>query len=307
MQTLFPDLRPPPDPPAEMRAEGPFAGVALEQSVDRELDYGIPPRLLPTLRVGQRVRVPLGRNNRPTHGYVVSIHDTSAYPKIKRLFDIDDERVLVPPKLMELGRWMSRYYCCPLGTVLESIIPSAVKKRIGVGYQQMVRLAQDRELAQTMLEKTKAPGARRRRPPAATRTRRRDRTQRLAGEAGTTPATVRKLIRLGLITVTPEVDLPRPPIDPEPDRLPEPDHPLNEHQQKVFDELLPRMTGGGFSVNLLLGVTGSGKTEVYLRCIREVVQRQAARSCSCRRSRSRRRRSGGSRPASRAWRSCTAG
>jgi primosomal protein N' (replication factor Y) len=46
---------------------------------------------------------------------------------------------------------------------------------------------------------------------------------------------------------------------------------LNEEQAKVFDELRPRVAAGGFSVNLLFGVTGSGKTEIYLRCIGEVV------------------------------------
>ncbi len=47
---------------------------------------------------------------------------------------------------------------------------------------------------------------------------------------------------------------------------------LNEGQQKVFDELKPRVEGGRFSVNLLHGVTGSGKTEIYLQCIRKVVE-----------------------------------
>ncbi len=45
---------------------------------------------------------------------------------------------------------------------------------------------------------------------------------------------------------------------------------LNEDQQKAFDDILPRLPGG-FSVNLIHGVTGSGKTELYLRCIQEVV------------------------------------
>src|SRR5687767_1437790 len=136
---------------------GPFAGVALEQSIDRVLDYSIPPRLQPSLRAGQRVRVPLGRNNRPTFGYVISVHEKTAYPKIKPLLEITDERVLVPPTLMDLARWMSRYYCTPLGAVLEAVIPSAVKKKVGVGYLQMVRLVPGREQAQAILEKTKAP------------------------------------------------------------------------------------------------------------------------------------------------------
>src|SRR5205085_208768 len=105
---------------------------------------------------GQRVRVPLGRNNRPAHGFVVYLRDTSTYPKIKDLLGIDDERVLLNKKLMELARWMGRYYCTPLGVVIENIIPSAVKKKVGLGYSQIVTLAKTRAVIQEMLEKTKA-------------------------------------------------------------------------------------------------------------------------------------------------------
>src|SRR5689334_19867358 len=115
------------------RSVGPFAGVALEQSIDRTLDYSIPAHLVASLQVGQRVRVPLGKRNRPVPGYVVSIHDTTDYPRIKALVEIEDARVLIPPKLMELARWMSRYYVTPLGAVLETVIPSAVKKKVGLG------------------------------------------------------------------------------------------------------------------------------------------------------------------------------
>ena len=58
-------------------AQGPFAGVALDQSIDRVLDYSIPKSLQTMLHVGQRVVVPLGRKNKPTRGYVVSIHPTT--------------------------------------------------------------------------------------------------------------------------------------------------------------------------------------------------------------------------------------
>jgi primosomal protein N' (replication factor Y) len=81
---------------------------------------------------------------------------------------------------------------------------------------------------------------------------------------------VRKLTRLGLITIRPQADLPRLTSGVADSAGEEPDIPLNDEQQKVFDELRPRLPGG-FSVNLLFGVTGSGKTEVYLQCIREIV------------------------------------
>src|SRR6185369_10868494 len=144
VETLFGQAEPPAPAPSKDAPQGPFAAVALEQSIDRLLDYSIPPSLRASLRVGQRVKVPLGKKNRTTRGYVVSIHPTSDYPKIKKLSAIDDERVLVPPKLMELARWMSRYYVCPLGTVIDSIVPSAVKKKIGLAYNRMVRLAKAR-------------------------------------------------------------------------------------------------------------------------------------------------------------------
>src|SRR5665213_1488597 len=143
--------------PAEPPIPGPFAAVAIEQSIDRTLDYAIPAKLVSALRVGQRVRVPLGKNNHPTHGYVISIHPTTTYPRIKRLTNIDDERVLIGPRLMELSRWMSRYYCAPLGTVLESALPSAVRNKTGIGYNQIVRLTAGREWVQEILEKTRAP------------------------------------------------------------------------------------------------------------------------------------------------------
>ena len=255
------------------RPEGPFAGVALEQSIDRMLDYAIPPKLADAIQVGQRVKVPLGKRNRPASGYVISIHPTTSYPRIKTLIDIEDARVLVPPPLMELSRWMSRYYCAPLGAVLESVLPAAVRKRIGVGYQQIVRPIPDREQLQALFEQMKTPKRRailgrllQLEPGEGIE------LVRLAGEAGVTTPTVRKLTRLGIIRITPEIDLPRLTSGSGSAAGGEEDIQLNEDQQKVFDELSPRMTAGGFSVNLLLGVTGSGKTEVYLQCIRRVIE-----------------------------------
>jgi primosomal protein N' (replication factor Y) len=280
MHTLFPEahpLRPAgagPGPRADAPS-GPFAVVALEQGIARVLDYALPPRLVPLVQVGQRVRVPLGKRNRPAHGYVVSVKETTQHPSVKKLFEIEDERVLINPALMELARWMSRYYCAPLGTVLETVIPAAVKKKVGVGYAQMVRPLPGRDALHALFEKTRAP---KRRAILARLLLIEEgasvELNRLAGEAGATVPTVRKLVRLGLIAITPQVDLPSLAADVVAPGGGEAELALNEDQQKVFDELRPRVAAGGFSVNLLMGVTGSGKTEVYLRCIREAVERR---------------------------------
>jgi primosomal protein N' (replication factor Y) len=267
VETLFAEV-------AQVQPEphrGLFAGVAMEQSIDHVLDYAVPKRLAATIQVGQRVRVPLGRKNRPARGVVVRLCDTSDYPKIKDLFAIDDERVLLGETLIELARWMSRYYCTPLGTVIDNIIPSAVKKKVGLGYSQVVRLAKPREEIQATLEKTKA---KKRRAILARMLQLEEGGEieliKLASEAGATVATVRKLVGLGLISIRAQVDLPRLTANVVESAGDTPDIQLNEDQQKIFDDLSSRLAGG-FSVQLLHGVTGSGKTEIYLQAIRQIV------------------------------------
>jgi primosomal protein N' (replication factor Y) (superfamily II helicase) len=207
METLFGQSSPPPAPARE-RHPGPFAAIAIEQSVDRTLDYAIPARWASTLKPGMRVRVPLGRNNKPAYGYVVAVKPAAEVSKVKELLAVADERVLVPPTLMELSRWISRYYIAPLGIVLESVIPSAVKKRVGVGYSQIVRLLAPREQVQALLEKTKAP---KRRAILARllllEPEHSIELTRLAGDASATPPTVRKLAGMGLISITAEPDM----------------------------------------------------------------------------------------------------
>src|SRR5688500_9188958 len=104
LQTLFGEVRHPGAAADDPAADGPFAAIALEQSIDRLLHYSIPKSLATSLRVGQRVRVPLGRNNRAARGYVVSIHPTSEYPKIKPLAGIEDERVLFRSEERRVGK-----------------------------------------------------------------------------------------------------------------------------------------------------------------------------------------------------------
>jgi len=267
--TLFGQIDP--ESSADSSPTGPFAGVAIERGIDRVLDYRVAPELIGQLQIGQRVRVPLGRKDRPARGYVVSIHDIAEHPKTKPILAIEDSRTLLSSKMLDLARWISRYYVTPLGTVLQSVVPSAVTKKRGLGHKKMARLIVPREQAQAVLEKTKSP----KRRAILSHLLMLEENQsieltRLASESGTTTATVIKLAKAGLVGIVNNPDLPGLTADLPRGRADEPDLALNPDQQKVFDELLPRMDGG-FSVNLLHGVTGSGKTEVYLQCIRRVI------------------------------------
>src|SRR5687768_15961524 len=91
VETLFGQLELPPAPPPHAKAEGPFAAVALEQGIDRLLDFSIPAKLRNPLHVGQGVLVRLGLNNRKTRGYVISIHEETTSQQPKPLAGNEDE------------------------------------------------------------------------------------------------------------------------------------------------------------------------------------------------------------------------
>src|SRR5215813_8427406 len=90
--TLFPGIQ-----SEAVVPTGPFAEVAIERSLDQVLDYGIPAGLVSQLQVGHRVKVPLGRRNKPVHGYVVRIRGSTTLPHVKPVLAIDDARVLLLP------------------------------------------------------------------------------------------------------------------------------------------------------------------------------------------------------------------
>lgn len=257
--------------PGPVSTVGVFVQVAIEQSIDRVLDYSVPPKLVSRIQVGHRVRVPLGKNNRKVYGYVIAIVDKSCYPHTKPIEGIEDDRVLIHPKMMQLAQWIARYYVSPLGMVLESMIPSAVKKRIGLGYTRQVRPAVSRQQLQEILETTR--NTRRRAVLARLLQVEEGKSieiHQLALEAGSTVQLVKKLAEAGYLTIREEADLGSPDTQAVDQTVVPPDYEPNEHQQKVIDEVRSRL-GKGFSTHLLFGVTGSGKTEVYLRCIESVV------------------------------------
>src|SRR5690606_16940437 len=86
------------------------------------------------VRVGERVQVPLGRRDRAAAGVVVEVGGEElleglAPSRVKPI--VRRAGAALPAPLVELGRWMSEYYVCPLGMVLATMMPAAVKRAIG--------------------------------------------------------------------------------------------------------------------------------------------------------------------------------
>ena len=110
----------------------------MDLALDREFDYRIPPRLAETVHIGSRVAVPFGR--RTAQGYVVGLADTSAYGTLKEIGDVVGKKPLLGDKILELIRWMAKYYCCPVELAVKCALPEVVRKaKISWKERQYVR------------------------------------------------------------------------------------------------------------------------------------------------------------------------
>jgi primosomal protein N' (replication factor Y) len=249
-----------------------YARVAIERGMDR-MD-GLTYLADETVRVGQRVMVPVGRGNTPTGGYVIELGggellDGYDPRKVKAISSCSP--AVLPESLIELAKWMSVYYMCPLGMVLGSVVPAAVKADTGRRHKTMLEhgTAPNDEILAGL-----SPGARRAWASISSL----DATtfpiepKLLAARAGEKSlASINRLLRAGVLAEV-KVDVIRAPkLFEVMDADDAGTHTLSPTQREVVDGI--NATLGGFAPHLLHGATGSGKTEVYINIVKRVLDR----------------------------------
>jgi primosomal protein N' (replication factor Y) len=236
-----------------------YARVALDLPVPTEFTYAVPERLRKELKPGQRVRVPFRTQTRV--GYLVALEETSDVASTRDILSLVDPDPLVPPDLLHLARWIASYYGCSLGEALQAMLPGGVRRQrakvkvvVRTGGGELPARARK---ARSLLEAL----GRHDRPPTV---------KRLLDTTGATRAALRTLERSGLVRV--EEGEAEEAFESEPRAAADTPPPLEPAQQRALDELRPDVLAPRFHVHLLLGVTGSGKTEVYLRAIEETLR-----------------------------------
>ncbi|MEN9575748.1 MAG: primosomal protein [Verrucomicrobiota bacterium] len=103
-----------------------FARVTLEIALRREFDYAIPPELAGRVEVGTRVKVPFG--HRQVMGCVTALTEQSTHTNLRHLTGVVGNQSLVTPRVLQLARWIADYYCCAPETALKSVLPEVVRR-----------------------------------------------------------------------------------------------------------------------------------------------------------------------------------
>ncbi len=267
-----------------------IARVTLELALRREFDYLIPAELEGQVDVGSRVQVPFGA--RKVLGCVTALAEESARARLRSIIKVVGAQTLVTPKILKLARWIGEYYCCPPEIALKSVLPEAVRKeQAGWRERLYVRMLpvtgelpklpkRQREVWNIVEEQRELP------------------LQELLELAGTTSATVRHLEDKGLVAISAEISE-RDPYARE-HFLPTQPLALDAQQARALAKIKAAMDGtGDFKVEgsnsksepaamempdvaqarsgksrvfLLHGVTGSGKTEVYLQALAHALE-----------------------------------
>jgi primosomal protein N' (replication factor Y) len=251
-----------------------YAQVMLEVSIGKPLDYGLSKEQADCVEIGSLVEVPL--KNRTEKGFVTAIRSSCDFPKIRPLKKVVSAKSLLPPDLFALARWISLYYCCPLRRTVAMMLPKTVRE----GKEVKVPLWVSRK--KTIEELRQQALALRGKSPSQASVL--DAMMNVTGgmllsqlqeEAGVSRSPIDSLVQKGLLEIAPLPDSEAAGLQH--DYFTTRPKKLNQEQQAALNAIYQSMEtarSDKCDVHLLFGVTGSGKTEVYLQAIAKVLEQK---------------------------------
>ena len=247
-----------------------YARVIIDRSIHRELDYLIPETFQDRVGIGSRVRVPF--RERSALATVVALLTESPAEGIRPIEALVGDRPALSEKLVELARWMSAYYCCPIEAVMRSLLPQVIR-RAEVGWKKQLFVTAPKEIAADDIEKL-----RRRAPRQA------ELLEAVAKLSAPIPAaellrqtsldnqTLRALEKRGFVVLREEAVARDPHADEQ--FVASTNLTLNLEQAAALSAVEEALAAPEKAKPILLhGVTGSGKTEIYLQAIRSTLAR----------------------------------
>jgi primosomal protein N' (replication factor Y) len=247
-----------------------YARVIIDRSIHRELDYLVPETLAEKIGIGSRVRVPF--REKSALATVVGLLDETDAGGIRPIEALVGDRPVLSEKLIELARWMSAYYCCPIEAVMRSLLPQVIR-RAEVTWKKQLFVSAAKEIAPEEIDKL-----RRRAPRQAELLEAISKLQKpiavadLLRQTSLDNQTLRALEKRGFVTLREEA-VERDP-HAEDQFIASSDLTLNPEQAVALRAVEEALAAPEKAKPILLhGVTGSGKTEIYLQAIQSTLAR----------------------------------
>lgn len=251
-----------------------YADVIIDishEKVDRTFQYKIPEALRETVLVGTSVMVPFGRGNRLTAGYVVEITDQAEFDeeKMKEIYSLSKQKVSPSEDALKLAVFLKETYGSTMIAALKTVLP--VKREVKAKEKKtIVRQMTGEEIRSLLAESIRKHQTGKTRFLAALTEEKKLPYELVTGKLHIAPSTIKSLISQQVITVETESYY-RNPVRLETGRREE--KKLSNEQQAIVDTVIADRDAGICKTYLIHGITGSGKTEVYLSLIEETVKR----------------------------------
>lgn len=250
-----------------------YAKIAVSAAtywIDRPYDYLVPQELADRIKVGMRVYVPFGKGNRRSEGIVLALSDHSDYDKVKPLLAVIDDEPVLSAEMVKLALFMRNRFFCTVYDAVKSMLPAGLwlgddgSARIGDKTIEMARLCVPTGDAAQIIEQK-----RRKAPMQANLLEMLCSFEALSvadllRHTGASRQSLKALVKAEYVELYKREIFRRPEIYVgELTPLPV----LSEAQENIFHQLEKLLSAGEARAALLHGVTGSGKTSVYIHLI----------------------------------------
>lgn len=246
-----------------------IAEVILDDALDKSLDYRIPKTLIGKVQTGSRVKVPV--RNSVRQGTIVSLKDSSSFAKLQEISATLSEKTHVTEELFRLAEWIAYYYCTPLRKVLKTLLPASVRGKSKAKEQLLIKPdISINQLAAICDDLRKSNPTQALALDVVLQFPKGILLSKLLETAQISRSPVDSLIKKKILLCQ-KIQIDRSPLSNE-EYFPTKSKVLSDPQSHALCKIKESLSEHRFEVRLIHGVTGSGKTEVYLQAIEHALK-----------------------------------